>query len=182
MVCTHGSVDAACATLGFPVYRELRALAEAPHSGMRVWRVSHFGGHVFAPTLIDMPEFRYWGYAEREVAAQIAARAGHGLQLRDHYRGWAALDSPFLQAAERELFGLHGWAWSALHKSGHVLRGGPAWADVRIEYATPAGRQRGAYAARVELCGYVECIASTYDEQPFRFPQYDVVALDHRAL
>lgn len=61
MVCTHGAVDAACAKFGYPIFRQMRRLADASDGRVRAWRVSHFGGHVFAPTVIEMPEFRYWG-------------------------------------------------------------------------------------------------------------------------
>ena len=86
MVCTHGAVDAACAKFGFPIYRQLRRLADESNGQVRVWRVSHFGAHIFAPTLIDMPEFRYWGYVEREEAPMIVNRNGSVLRLRNHYR------------------------------------------------------------------------------------------------
>src|SRR5690606_5380438 len=46
LVCTHGTIDAACAKFGFPLYRHLRDHYSS--ADLRVWRVSHFGGHVFA--------------------------------------------------------------------------------------------------------------------------------------
>ena len=58
LVCTHGAVDACCAKFGYPVYRRLQQIAaesELPVP-VRVWRCTHFGGHRFAATLLDMPE------------------------------------------------------------------------------------------------------------------------------
>ena len=45
LVCTHGTVDAACAKFGYPLYSNLRN--NHANQNLRVWRVSHFGGHVF---------------------------------------------------------------------------------------------------------------------------------------
>lgn len=185
MICTHGSVDAACAKFGIPLYRQLRQLA-AEIQGLRVWRISHFGGHVFAPTLIDMPEFRYWGYVDSDDAELLVSRSGDGLDLRDNYRGWAGLESPLLQVAERELFVRHGWTWMEYRKSGRVLACAevepgheqPAWAEVRIDYATPNGSVGGAYTARVELACRAPCIASTGDTEPYPYPQYVVTRLE----
>jgi hypothetical protein len=186
MVCTHGAVDAACAKFGFPLYRQLRRIAGESQGRLRAWRVSHFGGHVFAPTLIDMPEFRYWAYVEREEAELIAHRQGDGSRLRDNYRGWAGLDSPLLQVAERELFARHGWPWVEYRKTGRILVQGeilpdddePAWAKVRIDYATPDGSSGGAYTARVELAHRLDCIAGSGDTDPYAYPQYVVTRLE----
>lgn len=187
MVCTHGAVDAACAKFGFPLYRELRRMADESEGRLRTWRVSHFGGHVFAPTMIDMPEFRYWAYIEREQAELLVARAGHALHLRDNYRGWAGLDSPFLQAAERELFVRHGWPWIDYRKSGRVLAQSDAddqltWADVRIDYAAPDGSDQGAYLVRVELQSSVDCRHSSADNETFAYPQYGVTQVEMTCL
>jgi hypothetical protein len=88
MVCTHGAVDAACAKFGFTLYRYLRQNHAGEH--LRVWRCTHFGGHVFAPTLIDLPIGQYWAYVETPQADQIASRAG------DHHNRVGRLASPLL--------------------------------------------------------------------------------------
>ncbi|WP_045233755.1 sucrase ferredoxin, partial [Deinococcus pimensis] len=69
-VCTHGRVDAACGKLGYPLFSELRdRLPEAD-----VWRNGHFGGHRFAPTLVELPAGRAWGHLTPDVATGIARR------------------------------------------------------------------------------------------------------------
>lgn len=186
LVCTHGAVDAACAKFGIPLYRQLRQAAERSRGRLRAWRVSHFGGHVFAPTLIDMPEFIYWAYVEREVADRLAARAGDTACLRDCYRGWAGLDSPLLQVAERELFARHGWPWLAYRKAGRILARAevapgddqPAWAEVCIDYTAADGSAAGAYIARVELAPRIGCIANTGDTELYPHPQYLLTRLE----
>lgn len=189
MVCTHGAVDAACAKFGFPIYRQLRRAAEQMPQ-IRVWRVSHFGGHVFAPTLLDMPEFRYWGYVERHEAEVLLTRNGDVNAVGACYRGWAGFESPLLQVAERELFLRHGWPWLQYRKSGQVLaqemspgaKPGfePSWAEVEIAYC-PLDGAAGSYRARVERNGYIDCIATTGDPTHYPHPQYVVTRLEHVA-
>jgi hypothetical protein len=188
LVCTHGAVDAACAKFGFPIYRHLRRLADQSGGQFRAWRVSHFGGHVFAPTLIDMPEFRYWGYVEREKAELLANHTGDAAELRECYRGWAGLEDALLQVAERELFVRHGWPWLDYLKTGQVLsqeevpsgdhNAEPSWGEVRIDYITPDGSERGSYTARVEITSRVECIYSTGYPETYGYPQYTVTRLE----
>ena len=82
LVCMHGTVDAACAKFGYPLYRYMRD----SHSSakLRVWRVTHFGGHVFAPTFLDMPIGHYWAYIKREQANQIIERRDDVTALNGH--------------------------------------------------------------------------------------------------
>lgn len=186
LVCTHGAVDAACGKFGYPLYRALRETYAAHSEGqLRAWRVSHFGGHIFAPTMLDMPGGRYWAFLDAEKVEQVVRRSGNPARLRGHYRGWSGLERPFLQVAERELFIELGWAWLDYLKSGQVLaqdegrpnaHGGVArtWAEVRIDYASPDGRVRGAYEARVEVERKIEAIPSTGGSETHPYPQYVV--------
>lgn len=114
VVCTHAAVDACCGTYGYPLYRQLRD----SHGGTgvaRVWRCSSFGGHRFAPTLIDLPEGRWWGNLTLDRLTQLVDRTGHPADLMDLYRGWACLPHPTQQVLERELFRLYGWDWRHHH-------------------------------------------------------------------
>jgi len=116
-------------------------------AGLRVWRVTHFGGHVFAPTFIDMPTGHYWAYVEREQAKQITERQGDVRPLFGHYRGWAGLGDGFLQALERQLWQQHGWDWFDYAKAGEIVNedasDDPQWAEVRLRYMTkPDGLER----------------------------------------
>ncbi len=104
LVCTHGRRDAACGKLGYGPYEGLRCrYAGAPGEGLRVWRVSHLGGHRFAPTLLDLPEGRLWGHLESEVLEDLVLRGGPVDGLRRFYRGWAGLGF-YEQVVEREVF------------------------------------------------------------------------------
>jgi hypothetical protein len=173
LICTHGTVDAACAKFGYPLYKYMRD--HCANDTLRVWRVSHFGGHVFAPTLMDMPHGGYWAYIDKARADRIAKRSGAVSLLDGHYRGWAGVEDGFMQAAEDALWQMHGWDWFKWQKSGEIIATDsaepPSWADVRIRYMTPQG-ETGAYTVRVEVQQYIETIVTTGDERRHCYPQY----------
>jgi hypothetical protein len=188
MVCTHGNVDVACARFGFPIYEQLRK--NYANSELRVWRCSHFGGHNFAPTLIDLPEGRYWGYLEPEMLDLLVHRNGSVADLRPFYRGWCGLKQ-FEQIAEREIWLQTGWQWLDYLKQGETIAIAPTdendesdeadWADVRIDYTSPDGQISGTYTARVETCGTVMTQWRSGNDQPIEaVKQYRVSHYSHQ--
>jgi len=138
LVCTQGARDVCCGKFGYSVYHFLRSRHAAP-GGLRVWRTSHMGGHRFAPTLLELPEGRYWGHLELGAAGDLIARRGQPSALARFYRGWAGLGSHFAQIAEREILAREGWAWSEYLKQGGVLRADESGerAEVSITYGAP---------------------------------------------
>ena len=112
LVCTHGAIDACCAKFGYPIYKMLRMMADNPDHGIRVWRCTHFGGHRFAPTMLEMPSGRYWGHLEARDLGPIVRRELPRELIRKRYRGWAALPYGAAQEAECELFAQAGWDWT----------------------------------------------------------------------
>lgn len=177
LVCTHGAVDAACAKFGFPLYR---TLTEHGGADTRVWRVTHFGGHVFAPTLLELPSGRGWGYLDDERAVQLLTRAGDAGSLHEQYRGWTGLGTPFLQAAEREAWRLEGWGWLEFAKRGTTLADGETWAEVELAFTRPDGTT-GAYRARVELSEPVLTPHTTGEGERYPHPQYVVTKVARTA-
>jgi hypothetical protein len=177
LVCTHGTVDAACAKFGYPLYRHLReACADET---LRVWRVSHFGGHVFAPTLMDMPTGHYWAYIDTPAKAQqIVDRSGEVSDLREHYRGWAGVPNGFAQAAERECWQQHGWQWFDIPRSGTIVSQNagddPKWAEVRIRYQRQEDDRRKMYTCRVERIASIKTNPASGKERTRLYPQYRV--------
>jgi hypothetical protein len=209
LVCTHGNVDTACARFGFPIYETLRknyaknddgkndagnngeqSQHNSPTSPLRVWRCSHFGGHKFAPTLIDLPSGRYWGHVQSETLDPLVHQTGDVKSLRPHYRGWAGLGK-FEQIAEGEIWMAEGWDWLAYRKSGRTVRKGltglkrwvypivhwiplkrvqvfleqwtsqATWAEVEIDFSSPDGRIAGTYRARIEAIESVVTAAAS---------------------
>ncbi len=181
LVCTHGSVDAACAKFGYPLYRYLRD--SHAHNELRVWRVSHFGGHVFAPTLLDMPNGRYWGYVEEAQARQIVQQSGAVTDLNSHYRGWAGLENGFLQVAERAIWQREGWQWFNNAIQGEIVAQDAGeqsgWAEVLIRASGASGS--AAYRVRVEIVRQVETIHTTGNEALYPYPQYAVRWLERHS-
>jgi hypothetical protein len=112
MVCTHGTIDACCAKFGYPIYRLLRMMADNPANNLRVWRCTHFGGHRFAPTMLEMPTGRYWGHLEARDLGPIVRHELSRELIRKRYRGWAMLPYGAAQVAECELFAQAGWDWT----------------------------------------------------------------------
>ncbi|KST66001.1 sucrase ferredoxin [Mastigocoleus testarum] len=158
MVCTHTQVDLACGRFGTPIYRQLRT-EYASKENLRVWQTTHFGGHQFAPTLIDLPQGCLWGHLEPDVLDLLVHRNGSVSRLCEYYRGWTGLKK-FEQIAEREIWMQSRWNWLNYLKAGKILaveevaEGQKAdWAEVRIDFAATDGSTKGAYEARIEACG-----------------------------
>jgi hypothetical protein len=180
MVCTHGNIDIACARFGQPIYTQLRKEYAAQSGGkLRVWRCSHFGGHQFAPTLVDFPTGQVWGHLEPQILEGLINRNCPVTDLRPFYRGWSGLGQ-YAQIVEREIWMQWGWEWLSYRKSGQVLAQDTTheewdadWVEVRLEFASPDGRIAGAYEARVEVCGSVMTVRNS-GEAPTPVKQYRV--------
>ncbi len=190
LVCTHGSVDPCCARFGVPLYQTLRRDYAAASGGrLRVWRVSHFGGHRFAPTILDLPEGRSWAHVGPELLDCLVWRRGTPAALRGHYRGWSGVGF-FGQMVEREALVREGWPWIDYLKQGTLLtvdetpwpRGrpepapmfaeqAPQRAVMRLEYAAPDRTAAGAYTAVIEHQGRVvgqgECGAAPWKRNTY---------------
>lgn len=177
LVCTHGTVDVACAKFGYPLYKHMRE--NYSNEQLRVWRVSHFGGHVFAPTLMDMPIGHYWAYVEEAQAEQIVQRNGDVSAMRGHYRGWAGVSSGFEQAAECELWQKLGWKCFDYLKSAEVITrnedvADPKYKDVCISYRVPDSTIINSQSSRVYVENEIEIISSTGNTHTYPYPQYRV--------
>jgi hypothetical protein len=106
LVCTHGSRDSCCGTLGVRAAQLLRECGNNPDGAAPVWEVSHLGGHRFAPTLLAIPSWRMYGrlplQADELRLWLDAVRQGQS-DARSGLRGHAAYE-PQLQVLEAELF------------------------------------------------------------------------------
>ncbi|MHC5725061.1 MAG: sucrase ferredoxin [Nostoc sp.] len=121
LVCTHGSHDKCCARYGAPFYFNVTATtADLCLDNVRIWKSSHFGGHRFAPTVIDLPEGRYYGVLDQDSFKSILNRTGDIQCLNKVYRGWGILPAA-LQILERELILQNGWDWFNYKVAGKIL-------------------------------------------------------------
>jgi len=204
LVCTHGDIDAACGQFGTPIYNTLRNRLSPDDflAPARIWQVCHFGGHKFAPTLIDFPHGHFWGHLEPAVLETLIHRQGSVEPLRPYYRGWAGLGQ-FEQIVEREVWMQEGWAWLDYAKTGKVVAkaaGEPAgwqallqrlpinrfqhlgkrsphpqWVDVEIEFVSVVGDRTGVYEARVLVNGEVMTTPKSAKKVTLKaVPQYHV--------
>jgi hypothetical protein len=207
-ICTHTHHDVACGRFGTPLYQALQhQYVPASNGTLRVWQTNHFGGHQFAPTLIDLPQGQFWGHLEPEMLDELIDRQGSVDDLRSYYRGWAGL-SKFEQIVEREIWQQEGWDWLQYAKTGRVIawdektwlrwlarrvlqwlpfskvqqlltawQQEAAWAKVKIQFQRPDGTN-GTYIARVKAVGSVETKLKSGEEMPFyQMPQYEVSQL-----
>lgn len=132
LVCTHGSRDLCCGSIGTRLWADLEGRLE----GVRLWRTSHLGGHRFAPTMTTFPDGCSWAHLDGATARGIVERTLPVGKAAEHFRGCAAFDAP-VQVADGEAFARHGWRWLEASRSG-VRR-----PSLRIELTYEADDGRG---------------------------------------
>jgi hypothetical protein len=177
LVCTHGSRDICCASIGHPTYQELRAAYAAPDT--RIWRQSHTGGHRLAPNVIDMPSARYWSRLTPTRARNVAIRSGDLSELQGAYRGWAALNGSGAQIAEREAFMREGWDWLERRVESELVETSDDGLQERV--AIRSFDETGLvseYEATVRQTGTVRSIECLTDEFAKEYPQYELVKFE----
>lgn len=171
-ICTHGAIDACCATFGYPIYTLLRHMARNSEHRFRVWRCTHFGGHRFAATVLDMPEGRYWGHLDARDLRLLIRRDQPFAGLRHRYRGWAALPDPLQQVAEGAAFLSAGWAWTGYP----VTVSDPPEADadqvVGFGYVDPDTGEQGTVEVEIIPDGTVETMDASNSEELHDAPQF----------
>lgn len=141
LVCTHGRRDVCCGGSGTRLHEDLAdALLGDRH--VRLWRVSHTGGHKFAPTALTFPDGYAWAHLDLAGALAVARRDAVVGPVAAHCRGVASLP-PAAQVADRELLSRVGWDWCSAHRVVEVAeRGGPRRRhDVRVDAALPDDRR-----------------------------------------
>lgn len=139
LVCTHGSRDTCCGSLGTRLWMDLEGI-----EGVRVWRTSHTGGHRFAPTAITFPDGNCWAHLDATMLSAVVARSLPAADAAKHLRGCVAFD-PAVQVGDCAVLAAHGWDWL------HAARFGIERSDQRVEicFETPDG-ERGAYDVLLE--------------------------------
>jgi hypothetical protein len=121
LVCAHGSHDRCCARYGAPFHFHASALiSDLYPDTVRIWKTTHFGGHRFAPTAIDLPDGRYYGALDPDAFKMILTRTGNVECLSQVYRGWGVLP-PEIQVLERELIFRYGWNWFNYKVAGRIV-------------------------------------------------------------
>lgn len=130
-ICTQGSHDLCCGSEG----TRLAQAVEGRWSDVTVRRVSHTGGHRFAPTAITLPDGRMWAHLDVDALTGILRREGDprvvaGLAAR--CRGWWGAEVGPAQVAEREVFAATGWVWETAPRRAEVVAADGDVTTVRV--------------------------------------------------
>lgn len=124
LVCTQGSHDVCCGSEGTRLAGELQARIDAtaaavggPDQAVQLYRVSHTGGHRFAPTAMTLPHGRMWaGLTMARVDAILGRAEGALAELAPICRGWWGADGGPAQVAERAVLAARGWSLDDLDR------------------------------------------------------------------
>ncbi len=130
LICTQGSHDVCCGEDG-----EAYAQWVDEHHDLEVFRVSHTGGHRFAPTAMTLPDGRMWAYLDDATTNALVARDDMQWVV-GQCRGWWGAPTGPAQVAERAVFAELGYAADLLERSVVV---GDADHDGQYPVAVSAG-------------------------------------------
>lgn len=134
LVCTHGRRDVCCGGSGTVLHDEVSdRLAGDPF--VRLFRVSHTGGHRFAPTALTFPDGYAWAHLDAQVAISLTTRRGDVGAAAQRCRGLASAPSVAAQVADRELLARLGWTWMDAARSFRSTEptGAARRSDVRVD-------------------------------------------------
>ena len=112
LLCAQGTHDVCCGAEGT---RLALAVAAEPSrfDDVRVLRVSHTGGHRFAPTGMTLPDGRMWSGLSLDDVETLFTSGGELGSLLGRCRGWWGADKGHAQVAERAVLGLVGREFGA---------------------------------------------------------------------
>lgn len=171
LVCTHGSRDRCCGTLGFPVYRSL-----LEKSARKTLQVSHLGGHRYAPVVLALPEWRFFGHMDAESCLSMDRTLAEGTPYLTGYRGLGRLPEE-VQPVEAEL-------WSRFGSSLERVRPRRiSDEEVTVEAAFTDGSRR-MFRARMgihQLSGYKSCSDADEGKKPKTITLPKLVRLEELA-
>lgn len=142
LICTQGSHDVCCGSEGTRLAADFEAVlrayedadvnepyAGAPTAGGRisVYRVSHTGGHRFAPTVMTLPDGRMWAGIEAGEIAAILDQTADASAIAARCRGWWGAATGPAQVGERAVFAEVGWPLEAMSREVRLRRNADAW-------------------------------------------------------
>lgn len=108
LICTQGSHDVCCGADGTRFAMEV----EDAFPDVEVHRVSHTGGHRFAPTALTLPDGRMWAHLKVESLAEILGQAATPAELAPLSRGWWGAARGPAQVAEQAVWATQDWQWA----------------------------------------------------------------------
>ncbi|MGF1599580.1 MAG: sucrase ferredoxin [Acidimicrobiales bacterium] len=118
LVCTQGSHDVCCGAEGSRLAADLEAARpRIGPSGLVVRRVSHTGGHRFAPTAMTLPDGRMWAGLDVATTLGVLDRTIDPAAAATRCRGWWGAAPGPAQVAERAVLALRGWGLDDLDRT-----------------------------------------------------------------
>ena len=181
-VCTHGSRDVCCASFGFPIYTKLKnKLQKSADTSTRVWRISHIGGHRYAPNVIEMPSGRVWSrFAVDDIEGIFEKQYTVG-EVEPFYRGLIGLNTAYEQIMETKLLLQNGWDWVDTVFKSKIIESKDDKATVQFETSKSNNSGKSLYQATIEVDGYVQTIQCRTGVETKKEPQYKMVVFDKLA-
>ncbi len=182
LVCAQGTHDVCCGGDGT---RLALAVEDASDrlGGVRVVRVSHTGGHRFAPTGMTFPDGRMWSGLDLADVETLLTPSGDLGSLVDRCRGWWGADKGHAQVAERAVLAVLGRSLDQIDRTVAVSSAvvGDAAADADLRRCTVAAGDR-TWVVDVAVARAVPTIAC---RQPGGLPaktgvEYAVVSIAER--
>jgi hypothetical protein len=129
LICTQGSHDLCCGSIGTRFVQVI----ESARPGLAVRRVSHTGGHRFAPTGMSLPDGRMWGLLGVDEMISILDRSVRPSRVAHLCRGWTGADEGPPQMAERAILGLvDDWSFDTLVRHVDVIADGDGTTTVLV--------------------------------------------------
>ncbi len=123
LVCTQGSHDICCGSDGVRFANDLELAAP----GLAVFRVSHTGGHRFAPTAMTLPDGRMWANLDVAATLSILDLTGDAAELTARCRGWWGATTGPAQIAELAMLAEMGWDLDMLPREVDAIATDDGW-------------------------------------------------------
>lgn len=177
-LCTHVDRDVCCGRFGKELFDALQASDQVrSQSDLRLWRVSHLGGHRLAPTLMDMPNGMAFGHLTADTALSLLEGSGDLEALLRCYRGWSGME-PMAQIAERAVWRETGWRWTSYRRQASVLvRNEDKSGTVRIDWTAPNGGSSGNWEVTIEYRDQVHTLNNSFTEKYFYIDRFKVASI-----
>ena len=175
-VCTQGSHDVCCGSEGTALSLEVNK--NLP--GVQVRRVSHLGGHRFAPTAVTFPDGRMWSHLSMENLHEVLEGKPIGESLLKKCRGWSGSETGPEQIAEREGLNLYGWNWDKYQRKTTVISEEESKIKVLVTGFAPGGQTETRFEVVINDSGKTPIFScDKAGDIPTKWQtQYEVKAVD----